>query len=83
MQLSETRNSIRGSIYLMRLATICAGGSRATCQNKNLRLLSGRPLVIWTMLRKARASGLFDNESWCPVTMMQSAPRRSKLAQML
>lgn len=44
---------------MKRLATICARGGSKSVQNKNLRLLAGRPLIAWTVMQ-ARASGLFD-----------------------
>lgn len=44
---------------MKRLATICARGGSKNVQNKNLRMLAGRPLIAWTVLQ-AKASGMFD-----------------------
>ncbi len=44
---------------MKRLATICARGGSKSVQNKNLRMLEGRPLIAWTVLQ-AKASAMFD-----------------------
>lgn len=44
---------------MKRLATICARGGSKSVQNKNLRLLAGRPLIAWTVLQ-AKASAMFE-----------------------
>ena len=44
---------------MKRLATICARGGSKGVPNKNLKLLSGRPLIAWSVLQ-AKATGLFD-----------------------
>jgi N-acylneuraminate cytidylyltransferase/CMP-N,N'-diacetyllegionaminic acid synthase len=44
---------------MTRVATICARGGSKSVQNKNLRLLAGRPLIAWTVLQ-AKASAMFD-----------------------
>jgi CMP-N,N'-diacetyllegionaminic acid synthase len=44
---------------LKRLASICARGGSKGVINKNLRVISGKPLLAYSILQ-ARASGLFD-----------------------
>jgi len=44
---------------MKRLATICARSGSKSVQNKNLRMLAGRPLIAWTVLQ-AKASAMFD-----------------------
>lgn len=41
------------------LCTICARGGSQGVKNKNIRLLSGRPLIAWTV-RQALSSNCFD-----------------------
>jgi CMP-N,N'-diacetyllegionaminic acid synthase len=44
---------------MRRLCTICARGGSRGVPGKNIRLLAGRPLIVWTVLQ-AKASGLFE-----------------------
>ncbi len=44
---------------MKRLCTVCARGGSKGVEGKNLRLLQGKPLLVWT-LEQARDAGLFD-----------------------
>ena len=42
------------------LCTICARGGSKGVKNKNIKLINGKPLIVYT-IEQAKASGLFEH----------------------
>jgi len=61
---------------MKRLAVICARGGSKGIKNKNLRLLSGKPLLTHT-IQQAEASGIFN---WVAVSSDSTEIRTAGLA---